>query len=405
MINEKHDYGARSSPPTSRLSARPPRPGDAQACRRFKSAVLKLPHLNQVFHHHGNNNANHKEDEEDLDEEEKDRLPPPLSLKEKSLAFHQQLSGEKHRQKKNEKKKQKAGHQYQYRYQYDRYGQQTQQHGLHQPSVSKGSSSDVIRGYDSTNAFSTTDATTTLPSKLHSKHKKDYKRVCANLNVSKYCTNYAQSGKMKSGTTGEPPQPEPLLLPTGRTGERSASPNERKKHPRLNGADLYVARLGSYGTATKPLMNDILSAHTAPPVELTIPTHGDDPVLSSSESLSTSTTRSNGSLHDELINRKPSPGPSRPVAVNNTMDRSTVRASRPCYRCISYMHSVGIKRVFWTNDAGEWEGGKVRDLVDALDNSMESVANGDKGGPMGNGVFVTKHEVLMLKRMMGQSSG
>ena len=66
------------------------------------------------------------------------------------------------------------------------------------------------------------------------------------------------------------------------------------------------------------------------------------------------------------------------------------------------MHSVGIKRVFWTNDAGEWDGGKVRDLEDALDSSMESVAgSGCKGGPMGNGVFVTKHEMLMLKRMMG----
>lgn len=46
----------------------------------------------------------------------------------------------------------------------------------------------------------------------------------------------------------------------------------------------------------------------------------------------------------------------------------------------------------------------MRDLVDALDNSMESLANGGDGasdGPMGNGVFVTKHEVLMLKRMMG----
>ena len=64
------------------------------------------------------------------------------------------------------------------------------------------------------------------------------------------------------------------------------------------------------------------------------------------------------------------------------------------------MESVGIKRVFWTNDAGQWEGGKVRDLVDALDSSMENAAS---GGPLGNGMFVTKHEVLMLRRAMGQS--
>ena len=62
------------------------------------------------------------------------------------------------------------------------------------------------------------------------------------------------------------------------------------------------------------------------------------------------------------------------------------------------MHSVGIKRVFWTSDAGQWEGAKVRDLVDALDSSMESAT---QGGPIGNGVFVTKHEVLMLRRAMG----
>jgi hypothetical protein len=63
------------------------------------------------------------------------------------------------------------------------------------------------------------------------------------------------------------------------------------------------------------------------------------------------------------------------------------------------MHSVGIKRVFWTNDAGEWEGAKVRELVDALNCSGES----GKGGPTGNGVFVTKHEVLMLRRLMGEA--
>lgn len=59
------------------------------------------------------------------------------------------------------------------------------------------------------------------------------------------------------------------------------------------------------------------------------------------------------------------------------------------------MHNVGIKRVFWTTEGGEWEGAKVRDLVDALDGS-----GFDDGGD-GSGVFVTKHEVLMLRRMMG----
>lgn len=62
------------------------------------------------------------------------------------------------------------------------------------------------------------------------------------------------------------------------------------------------------------------------------------------------------------------------------------------------MHSVGIKRVFWTTESGNWEGAKVRDLVDALEGS----ASESSGGPVGNGVFVTKHEVLMLRRVMGE---
>jgi len=70
------------------------------------------------------------------------------------------------------------------------------------------------------------------------------------------------------------------------------------------------------------------------------------------------------------------------------------------------MNSVGIRRVFWTNDKGEWEGGKVRDLFDALNGSSasgdEEVGRKSMGGPLGNGVFVTKHEVLMLRRMMGR---
>ena len=62
------------------------------------------------------------------------------------------------------------------------------------------------------------------------------------------------------------------------------------------------------------------------------------------------------------------------------------------------MHAVGIKRVFWTNAGGEWEGAKVRDLVEALEKG-EGVPGHDDGGD--KGVFVTKHEVLMLKRAMG----
>jgi len=63
------------------------------------------------------------------------------------------------------------------------------------------------------------------------------------------------------------------------------------------------------------------------------------------------------------------------------------------------MHSAGIRRVFWTNEHGIWEEGKVRDLVAALDGTDEDTVESKLGGPTGNGLFVTKHEVLMLRRL------
>jgi hypothetical protein len=61
--------------------------------------------------------------------------------------------------------------------------------------------------------------------------------------------------------------------------------------------------------------------------------------------------------------------------------------------------SVGIKRVFWTTESGIWEGAKFRDLVDALD-SLGDDQSSDATIAL-NSVFVTKHEVLMLRRTMG----
>jgi len=59
------------------------------------------------------------------------------------------------------------------------------------------------------------------------------------------------------------------------------------------------------------------------------------------------------------------------------------------------MHSVGIKRVFWTTTEGEWESAKIRDLVDQLEGAM---ANSDSS--LGLPIFVTKHEVLLMRRLM-----
>lgn len=63
------------------------------------------------------------------------------------------------------------------------------------------------------------------------------------------------------------------------------------------------------------------------------------------------------------------------------------------------MASVGIQRAFWTTDAGTWESAKVRDLVDTLDNLTLDDAT-DAATTLSS-VFVTKHEVLMLRRTMG----
>ena len=66
------------------------------------------------------------------------------------------------------------------------------------------------------------------------------------------------------------------------------------------------------------------------------------------------------------------------------------------YRCIAYMHAAGIKRVFWTNATGQWEGGKVRDFIDQMDRPVVSVAD-DGDTAAAAAVYVTKAEVVLMK--------
>lgn len=82
---------------------------------------------------------------------------------------------------------------------------------------------------------------------------------------------------------------------------------------------------------------------------------------------------------------------------------SNVVESRPCYRCISYMHVVGIKRVFWTNSDGVWEGAKVRDLVDSFEAARYGSGSNSSDTDFG-GMFVTKHEVLLLLRTLAENN-
>ena len=174
-------------------------------------------------------------------------------------------------------------------------------------------------------------------------------------------------------TQKPPPTPsnQQVLITKNKTTTTKPTVQARTKDLRLNGSDLYVARLGN--------------CHTSPPKLLTPPSSPPPPSPKSAPS----------SLHDELspLSRTP------PLTLPPQPKQSTpeIRASRPCYRCVTAMHAAGIKRVFWTTQEGRWEGAKVRDLVEALEGG-EGKAEGDAGG---KGVFVTKHEVLLIKRLMG----
>ena len=382
MINEKLDYEKRFLNPTSRLSARRP---PAPASFRFKSAVLKLPHLNQV--------ALQKKDSNKADHRNHNNAQQGQQHGNTSMAFQADQSGRKHHQNENEKKKQKNeknGSQYQY----GRLGQQIQLHGEQQSTSSKCCDAvHTIRGYDCDMIDDSTIDTLTNDTQLsvqHAKQRKGHKRVRVSVMSGCYpLLNSQQASKVNF----EVEKPQPQLLPRARSSGIHTA--DRRKNARLNGADLYVARLGrseNTGGRKKKIVLSKASATTTAPT-------ADSEASQSSTTPMRSTSHSNsGSLHDELINKIPSTPPLTTCSLEHNSYPDNVLASRPCYRCITYMDSVGIKRVFWTNDAGQWEGGKVRDLIDALDNSMGAVSN---GGPTDNGIFVTKHEVLMLKRMMG----
>jgi len=118
VINAKPDYDARSSPATSRPSARP---ASAQASRRFKSAVLKRLHVNQVVHHLADNNNNvvkdkkgnnkvcreeHRELDKEDGEKELERLRRRLD---RGLAFQLPQSGGKHHHRKDQNPKDQKG--------------------------------------------------------------------------------------------------------------------------------------------------------------------------------------------------------------------------------------------------------------------------------------------------------
>lgn len=176
-----------------------------------------------------------------------------------------------------------------------------------------------------------------------------------------------------------------LLVPKGRTGSSSNSVQDRMKHPKLVGADVYVARLVKDVPPSASRKQRRLAKNKNPGID--------------ASGTATTLYASTGSLHDELTcrDRKSLPLIGSSEDVNA---KSAPAESRPCYRCVAYMHSVGIKRVFWTTNEGKWEGAKIRDLVDQLEGTMQSETDTALGLSIPD-VFVTKHEVLLLRRLMG----
>jgi len=183
---------------------------------------------------------------------------------------------------------------------------------------------------------------------------------------------------------------QPILIPVARSAATKAKIAYRIVDSRLKGADLYVARL-----AWKSPQPAVLRGYDESQSR-------DDTLSASSLSANLSSlpirdleTSPTGSLYDELscCSRTVSPADAESSASSNETECAT--SSRPYYRCISYMRWAGIRKVFWTNNNGEWEGGKVRDLVDALE-----LGDTTEAGSMA-AMFVTKHEVLTLRRHMG----
>ncbi|KAI9688008.1 MAG: hypothetical protein M1820_010334 [Bogoriella megaspora] len=312
---------------------------DAVAQRKLKSSDLNPIHLDQVCTKKKNMNENENvednENEPDAKDKNNDARAPPWNSAEKDRKSPQ--PNHHHHRGHHQKTRYHQGHdQYEYHH-HQQYQHSGQQHGQQQQQHVQ----------------------------QQHKHKRSSK----------------QKPTKESKST-------PVLLPHARANQSRHNVQQRRKSPRLNGADLYVARLGRPDTSSKP------------PHECA----GDTSINTTNEPSSPDSTRrcvaSTGSLHEELLFPEPRATTAASAKVPENFDKCLARASRPCYRCVEYMHSVGIKRVFFTtDDEGHWECRKVRELYEAFENFTDG--NSDDGN-VGNGAFVTKHEILMLRRTMGK---
>lgn len=360
LKNAKPEHAV--SKPTPRQSAQRQHQVRAKptvASSLFKSRVLNPVHLNQVSKEN-DNVSNVKEANSGFHEEDKE-----------SVALNAGKSAEKHRKKKNENEV------YQYGYQYE----EAHYHGVQQKpyqhkhgSEPQPSKSNVksVRSSDLSPLGSDDDFINLRIIKYKVRNILIYASIVASST-----SDHSQHSKKPPPI---PPKPQQILITKNNSLNTKAQVTERTKDLRLKGSDLYVARLGNCH-ATPPVQH---RAHTSQIAAPPTPSSKSEP----------------SSLYDELsaLSRTPSPT----VVPTKPPKKPEIRASRPCYRCVSAMHAVGIKRVFWTNANGEWEGAKVRDLVEALEKGIgDDDAEGLGTGQENKGVFVTKHEVLMLKRIMG----
>ena len=167
MINENLDYEKRSSSLTSRLSARR---RSAPASSKFKSAILKVPHINQVAWQNDRHKKVHEHEHNDVGQQQQGST---------SLAFHAGQNGVKLHQNQNGKKK---------GYQCRQYEQQRQRHGIHGELLvpSKDlSPQTALQDYDCMKLSddSTIDAAQNQhpASVQQAKQRKDWKRVSESL--------------------------------------------------------------------------------------------------------------------------------------------------------------------------------------------------------------------------------
>ncbi|MCJ1244754.1 hypothetical protein MMC30_001954 [Trapelia coarctata] len=354
VVNKSYVYAA-SNPTTSRQSAVSKAPTSvataAVAGLPFKRRTLKQLHVNAVKDKVCECNDNNKEEQKE-EENKKENVWAPLGKSTEKVSVPERY-GYHHQEK----------HQGHIHHHGVKHGQQEQQQQhLHRAPKNLG--------------LHVTTTNLTSPAVPASKN-------LASGTISSESQSHMIREHLKTSPT--------ILVPRARTMNKAQSVTDRMKDGRLRGADIYVARLGWKKQETLEHLpttsNTVQSLPSDKARNLPLP----------------DTEVSTGSLHEKLKFTTASTPTVRQLPVGG---KPSVSASRPCYRCICYMHTVGIKRVFWTNNKGEWEGGKVRDMMDALDlggppRDGKSQMEGPTGGAAGNGVFVTKHEVLKLRRLMG----